>query len=164
MPIRNKKVEDMNAGMSDLRGEAMVLGGILLFVVARSALGCGMTTHDEIAERSVHQINRAQYPELFGVMRGHPDERDGGSIFPDWGYATANEELSWVAHGESFRQTREGLVQQRFPPRRTRLPGIESRAKPSPRRQPPSTPADWNLTRRFHCKKEIVVQEKEEAS
>lgn len=89
---------------------------ILALLAAGPAFANGLMTHDEIAQLSVREIDRMNYPELFHLLREHPDERDAGSVFPDWGYAIQNDELSLIAHSGEFREAYEAYVRENFPP------------------------------------------------
>jgi hypothetical protein len=80
------------------------------------ACASGLLTHDEVAQRTVEEIDGEAYPDLLSLLQNYPDERDGGSVFPDWGYAILNDALSLIAHSADFREAYESYVEMYFPP------------------------------------------------
>lgn len=95
-----------------------LIGSLLAasLVSVPQTVALGPTSHDLVAQQTVQYIDQERYSDLFRLLHDHPAARDGGAVFPDWGYATLLRNLSVVAHSPAFRQAYEDYIRESFPP------------------------------------------------
>ncbi|MBN2055293.1 zinc dependent phospholipase C family protein [bacterium] len=76
---------------------------VIQLVVATPVMACGISTHQEICERTIAMFDPAQEPLLYNLAQAFPGAMDSGAVFPDMFWL-----LDFIAGGEGdFREMGE---------------------------------------------------------